>query len=56
VGYQSYLNTSSWDTERLRITPTPYHDGTLIDFFARALVEVWSQLGLPVQKSAIAAE
>jgi 5-aminolevulinate synthase len=43
-------------TERLRITPTPFHEGALIDLLAKALVEVWSQLGLPLQKSATAAE
>ena len=43
-------------TERLRITPTPYHDRALIDLLAKALVEVWSQLALPLRESAIAAE
>jgi len=43
-------------TERLRITPTPYHDRALIDLLAKALIEVWSQLGLPLRESAIAAE
>jgi 5-aminolevulinate synthase len=43
-------------TERLRITPTPYHDGALIDLLGKALVEVWSHLALPLRKSAIAAE
>jgi len=43
-------------TERLRITPTPYHDDTLIDLLAEALVEVWEQLGLPFKDRALAAE
>src|SRR6187431_2622418 len=37
-------------TERLRITPTPYHEDALIDRLAEALVEVWDELGLPLQK------
>ena len=28
-------------TERLRITPNPYHDDALIDALAEAMVEVW---------------
>ena len=43
-------------TERLRITPSPYHDDTLIDALAEALVDVWEQLGLPRKDRALAAE
>ena len=43
-------------TERLRITPTPYHDDALIDTLAEALVDVWWRLGLPLRHHAIAAE
>jgi 5-aminolevulinate synthase len=35
-------------TERLRITPTPYHDDQLIEDLAAALREVWERLGLPL--------
>jgi 5-aminolevulinate synthase len=33
--------------ERLRITPSPYHDDGLVDHLAKALAEVWEQLELP---------
>jgi 5-aminolevulinate synthase len=33
-------------TERLRITPTPFHNDTLIGRLANALSEVWDTLGL----------
>jgi 5-aminolevulinate synthase len=43
-------------TERLRITPTPYHEDALIDALAEALVEVWERLELPLKERALAAE
>jgi 5-aminolevulinate synthase len=33
-------------TERLRITPSPYHEDDLIDRLAEALIEVWQHLDL----------
>jgi 5-aminolevulinate synthase len=43
-------------TERLRITPSPYHDDGLIDQLAEALLQVWQRLGLPLQKKSLATE
>jgi 5-aminolevulinate synthase len=38
-------------TERLRITPTPYHEDAQIDDLVRALLEVWAELRLGLQIS-----
>jgi 5-aminolevulinate synthase len=43
-------------SERLRITPSPYHDDALIDGLAEALLEVWERLELPLKGHALAAE
>jgi len=43
-------------TERLRITPSPYHDDGLIDGLAEALLQVWQRLSLPLRKQSLAAE
>jgi len=39
-------------TERLRITPTPFHDDALVAHLRDALVEVWTALDLPLGGSA----
>ncbi len=43
-------------TERLRITPTPFHEDAVIDRLAEALVDVWERLRLPLKDRALAAE
>lgn len=42
-------------TERLRITPTPFHDDALIHELADALVAVWRKLDLPLNTHRAAA-
>jgi 5-aminolevulinate synthase len=43
-------------TERLRITPTPYHDDDLIADLVIALRETWEALGLPLTPLALPAD
>ena len=43
-------------TERLRITPTPFHDDALIAELVGAMVETWRAIGLPFARVAMAAE
>ncbi|MGI6247336.1 MAG: 5-aminolevulinate synthase [Pseudochelatococcus sp.] len=42
-------------TERLRITPTPFHSDALIEELAQALVAVWRKLDLPLHAARAAA-
>jgi 5-aminolevulinate synthase len=41
-------------TERLRITPTPFHNDQLIVGFANALSEIWDALRLPRETNVVA--
>jgi 5-aminolevulinate synthase len=43
-------------TERLRVTPTPLHDDSLIEGLSDALADVWRRLDLPFARPAEAAE
>jgi 5-aminolevulinate synthase len=40
--------------ERLRVTPSPYHDDGLIDALAKPLIDVWDRLALPRKDRALA--
>jgi hypothetical protein len=59
-GYPPYnierFDRSNGQPERLRITPSPYHDDGLIDQLAEALLQVWGRLGLPLRAKSLAAE
>jgi 5-aminolevulinate synthase len=40
-------------TERLRITPTPFHEDVMIDDLADALIDVWNRLDLPLNRGVL---
>ena len=42
-------------SERLRITPSPHHDYALIDELAEAMIDVWKELGLPLNRRVVTA-
>ena len=38
-------------SERLRITPSPFHDDALVDHLVHALLDVWRELELPLSRA-----
>ncbi|HJU30677.1 MAG TPA: 5-aminolevulinate synthase [Hyphomicrobiaceae bacterium] len=48
--------TVSRGTERLRLTPTPLHSDADIDYLVASLATLWTEMGLPLEGRAQAAE
>jgi len=38
--------------EKLRLAPTPHHNQDMIDGFIRDLVDIWTDVGLPLSTNA----
>jgi 5-aminolevulinate synthase len=56
--YGSYIQPINYPTvprgsERLRITPTPFHNDHLIEALVDALREVWERLELPLATNVV---
>ncbi|KAL4645850.1 5-aminolevulinate synthase, erythroid-specific, mitochondrial-like [Arapaima gigas] len=41
--------------ELLRLAPSPHHEPAMMDYFVEKLLEAWKEVGLPLQRPAVAA-